>query len=74
MKMFTRVIWRQQVVKGSSALSGLQSELSGLIQRIQQVQSGSTYSGSTYQYGTSGGYGGLPYNSTTGNSTGSNTR
>lgn len=52
----------QTALQRTQSLSGLQTEMSGLIQRIQQVQNGSQYGGVSYQLGTSGGYGGLSSN------------
>jgi len=47
------------------AVSGLQSELMGVIQRIQSIQyggglGGSAYLGGNFQLGAGGGLGGLP--------------
>ncbi len=46
----------QNAMQQTQAMSGLQSELAGVIQRIQQVQNSNMYGTSSYQYGVSGGY------------------
>lgn len=54
----------QNSMQKTQAMSGLQTELAGVIQRIQQVQNSNMYGTSSYQYGVSGGLGGLPSYST----------
>tara|TARA_B110001454_G_C12723330_1_gene436759 strand:- start:49707 stop:51290 length:1584 start_codon:yes stop_codon:yes gene_type:complete len=60
LSMQQQMQYYQNAIQKTQAMSGLQTELSGLIQRIQQVQSGSSYYGSNYNYGINGGLGGLP--------------
>lgn len=54
----------QNAMQKTQAMSGLQTELAGVIQRIQQIQNSNIYGTSSYQYGVSGGLGGLPSYST----------
>ena len=53
----------QNSLQKTQAMTGLQTELAGLLQRIQTVQSSVNY-GSNYSSGTTGTYGGLPTSTT----------